>query len=84
MFYSHEMFGKIDVAIAVLAHRPYEHIFLCAPDFDFVQDGTRKDDSFRRYQHDWYLRELNERGCHFTQLKGSIAERLEQIESVLS
>jgi len=56
MFYSHEMFGKIDVAIAVLAHRPYEHIFLCAPDFDFVQDGTRKDDSFRRYQHDWYLR----------------------------
>ncbi|MDQ8195873.1 AAA family ATPase [Coraliomargarita sp. SDUM461004] len=84
LLYSDEMFGEVDDALEVLANRQYEHIFLCEPDFDFVQDGTRKDDSFRRYQHDWYIRELNKRGHHYIQLKGSIAERLKVIESVLS
>tara|TARA_B100001971_G_scaffold213078_1_gene245137 strand:+ start:8815 stop:9885 length:1071 start_codon:yes stop_codon:yes gene_type:complete len=83
LFYSHEMFGEVDPALEDLAKRTYEYVFLCEPDFDFVQDGTRRDDAFRRLQHAWYLRELKLREIPFIRLYGTIDNRLRDIESVL-
>lgn len=52
--YSRAMFGQVAPELEILARRPYAHTLLCAPDFPFVQDGTRRDDAFRRFQHRGY------------------------------
>jgi HTH-type transcriptional repressor of NAD biosynthesis genes len=75
-FYSQDMFGIVDPALELLASRPYDHIVVCAPDFDFVQDGTRRDARFRLRQHDWYLRELQDRGLACWVVAGSLEERV--------
>jgi HTH-type transcriptional regulator, transcriptional repressor of NAD biosynthesis genes len=76
LFYSQAMFQEVDPALDVLAGRAYWRTLLCAPDFGFVQDGTRRDEQFRQSQHDWYITQLNQRGCTFTELVGSVEERL--------
>lgn len=75
LFYSQDLFGKADPVLTALAQRRYDHVFLCAPDFDFVQDGTRRGDAFRTLQHQWYARELKEREIQFSVLTGSTADR---------
>ena len=52
-----EMFGRADSTLPMLAMRPYDHYVLCSPDFEFVQDGTRRDSRLRERQHAWYLEE---------------------------
>lgn len=79
LFYSGEMFGSVASELQQLARRGYHHTFLCAPDFDFVQDGTRRDASFRAQQHDWYRRELARRGFAYTEVTGTVAERVAQV-----
>ena len=63
--------------------RRYRHLLLCAPDFDFVQDGTRQGADFRARQHAWYLAELARRRLPWTLLEGSLEQRLEQACRVL-
>lgn len=75
-FYSLDLFGAIDPALALLADQPYAATFLCAPDFPFVQDGTRRGDAFRQRQHEWYVAALNERGVAYTVLQGTLESRL--------
>ncbi len=58
LFYSHAMFGCAEPALDALAGRAYDLVVLCEPDFPFVQDGTRRDESFRMRQHRWYEAEL--------------------------
>src|SRR5439155_17477778 len=41
LFYAMHLFGHADRQLHDLAQRPYDQVLLCAPDFDFVQDGTR-------------------------------------------
>lgn len=79
LFYSREMFGKADPELERLAEQSYDHVFVCAPDFPFVQDGTRRDEAFRNAQHEWYLRELALRAVTFTVVSGSIERRLETV-----
>ena len=62
-----------------LAGRPYHHTVLCLPDFDFVQDGCRRDDTFRAQQHAWTLARLAEQGVVPLQVRGSVHERLAQV-----
>lgn len=76
LFYSHAIFGRAERALEGLADTHYDHVFLCAPDFPFVQDGTRRDDAFRHEQHRWYRRELCARGIDFIELTGSLEERI--------
>lgn len=83
-FYSLEMFGQADPALLMLAARPYDVYFVCAPDFPFVQDGTRRDDAFRLRQHAWYLDALERRGVRPTLLAGPLGARLEQAARLLS
>jgi nicotinamide riboside kinase len=84
LLYSRDLFGRADPELERLATRHYDHVFLCAPDFAFVQDGTRRGEAFRRQQHDEYLRELATRGVPFTLLEGSPQQRVATALRVLA
>lgn len=84
MFYSQAMFNRVDDQLRIMADRKYHRVFLCAPDFDFVQDGTRVDEAFRQQQHQWYLEELNRRGVCFHLLKGELTTRTKTVLAALS
>lgn len=76
LFYSREMFGRADPALEAMADAPYEHFLLCAPDFDFIQDGTRRDVDFRQQQHVWYLDQLSRRELPYVLLTGPLEQRI--------
>ena len=61
LFYSQELFGSADPELVALAERHYDRVLLCKPDFEFVQDGTRRDTAFREHGHRWYQAELAKR-----------------------
>jgi len=81
--YAEEMFGVVDPAVERLAGREYAHVFLCAPDFPFVQDGTRRDAAFRARQHACYERELARRGVRYDLLTGTVDKRCAQVRARL-
>lgn len=83
-FYCVEMFGRAEAALLELAGHDYDLVVLCAPDFPFIQDGTRRDDSFRLRQHAWYQAELARRGIAFVHVAGSVDERVRQVAQVLA
>jgi nicotinamide riboside kinase len=76
--YSGWMFDRVDDELTELAARPYHAIVLCVPDFPFVQDGTRRDETFRLQQHAWYLERLS--GCETPVLAvaGSVSARVKK------
>lgn len=76
-FYASVQFGASGEELERLARRRYDLTFLCTPDFAFVQDGTRRDETFRLFQHEWYLRALRSNGIEYVAVSGSPAERLE-------
>lgn len=84
LFYSLSLFGEAAPELRDLAGRDYDATILCAPDFPFVQDGTRCDDAFRIRQDDWYRRELAERNIPFHHASGSFERRLQWIEDLLA
>ena len=83
LLYSLDLFGKAAPELWALSARPYDVVLLCAPDFAFVQDGTRRGADFRQRQHDWYLEALAQRDTQYVLLQGSLPERLEQALHVL-
>lgn len=83
LLYSKYLFGRADPELEWLSHRRYNRTFLCAPDFEFMQDGTREGNGFRERQHEWYLKELAERNIAFTLLTGKLEERIAQVRSEL-
>ncbi|MEO8800888.1 MAG: ATP-binding protein, partial [Polyangiaceae bacterium] len=83
LFYSLHMFGKADPELERLAGRHYDDVLLCAPDYEFVQDGTRQDASFRMQQHHWYCRELEERHVPFCLIEGPLDQRLRAVSARL-
>jgi len=82
-FYSQIMFGKIDPQLEALSMAYYDMTFLCVPDFDFVQDGTRQDADFRERQHEWYVKTLIDRNINFTELKGPLEHRIQVVLKTL-
>ncbi len=83
LFYSRHMFQMADPALERLAGRAYDLTVLCAPDFPFVQDGTRQPESFRQQQHAWYIEELNRRQIPFHLVIGPFENRLHQLRPLL-
>ena len=83
LFYSKEMFNAADPLLEQMAQENYDYVFLCEPDFPFVQDGTRRDEIFRKRQHDWYVQQLSQRKIKFFRVSASIDERVEQVLSCL-
>lgn len=68
--------AQAPAALFELALRRYDMVVLCEPDFDFVQDGCRRDDSFRRAQQAWTLDRLAEQGVRPVSVRGAVAERV--------
>jgi HTH-type transcriptional repressor of NAD biosynthesis genes len=84
MLYSEHLFGRVDPALERMATSSrYDLTVLCAPDFPFVQDGTRQDDVFRRFQHQWYLDKLEARGDRWVLVRGSVEQRVRTVSEHL-
>lgn len=86
-FYCVEMFGKAEAELADLAEaagESYGLVLLCAPDFPFIQDGTRRDDGFRLRQHAWYQAELARRDIAYVEVGGTLEDRVGQVARLLA
>ena len=77
--YSLWMFGRASDELALRAQRPYDLYVLCEPDFPFVQDGTRRDESFRTTQQAWYENQLSVPTNAIVRVTGPIAKRVESL-----
>ena len=82
--YSQFLFGKVAPKVEALAARPYHHTVLCAPDFPFVQDGTRQEPGFRDEQHRRYRRELAAREIPYLTVGGTVAQRVNRVADALA
>ena len=78
------MFGRAEQELAQLAEHRYDLVLLCAPDFPFIQDGTRRDGDFRARQHAWYRDELARRGIAYVDVSGTVADRVGQVAQLLA
>jgi NadR type nicotinamide-nucleotide adenylyltransferase len=83
LFYCRHLFGRAEPALEALAARPYELVVLCAPDFPFVQDGTRQDEAFRLSQDAWYREELMRRRIPFVEATGDSRSRVASIRRAI-
>lgn len=81
LFYSLELFGRAAPELLSLADRGYGGTILCADDFPFVQDGTRRDPAFRAQQQDWYRQRLT--GHPHIIATGTLAERTSRLSDLL-
>jgi HTH-type transcriptional regulator, transcriptional repressor of NAD biosynthesis genes len=71
--------GTAPPELHALAGRAYHLTVVCSPDFDFVQDGCRRDDGFRTEQHAWTLAQLRQRGVPCLVVSGSVPVRVQQV-----
>jgi HTH-type transcriptional repressor of NAD biosynthesis genes len=76
MFYSEQMFGRVAPALRKMAEREYHKIYLCDPNIDFEQDGTRRDATFRNVGHNWYVNYLTAHEIPYTIVSGTVEERV--------
>jgi NadR type nicotinamide-nucleotide adenylyltransferase len=84
MGYSLWMFGKVNPELAALALRPYHAIVLCRPDFPFVQDGTRRVETFRLQQHTWYQEKIPTLNCPAFEATGNLSQRIAAVTEWLA
>jgi NadR type nicotinamide-nucleotide adenylyltransferase len=69
--------GHYDPVVeALAAERRYDLTLLTAPDFPFVQDGTRESEAIRHAMHGWFVDVLKAEGGSYRLLEGSPEERL--------
>ena len=71
--------GQAPAALHAMARRHYDLAVLCLPDFDFVQDGCRRDDAFRHEQHAWTEAQLVLLGTKTLRVSGSVAQRVQAV-----
>ena len=76
--------GQAPPELQALARRTYDLTVVCEPDFDFVQDGARRDKSFRAEQHAWTLARLRAMGVPWLAVHGPVPARVEQVLKCLS
>lgn len=81
LFYCRELFQRAAPELETLARRPYHHLLLCADDFAFQQDGTRRDPDFRSKGQLWYCELLQQ--IRHTVMHGPVRSRIEQARAVL-
>ena len=70
-------------ALARAAERRYHHVFLCADDIPFVQDGWRDDSVWRSRAQGMVRYDLAVRGVKYTMVSGSLEDRVQQVRAVL-
>jgi NadR type nicotinamide-nucleotide adenylyltransferase len=71
--------GQAPAELHALARRHYDLQVLCLPDFEFVQDGCRRDDAFRQQQHDWALQQLAAQGVQPLVVQGPVQQRVQRV-----
>jgi HTH-type transcriptional regulator, transcriptional repressor of NAD biosynthesis genes len=71
--------GDAPAALRVMAQRHYDLVVLCHADFEFVQDGCRRDDNFRAEQEAWTVAQLTRMGQTFVRATGPLPTRLQQV-----
>ncbi len=71
--------GQAPSELLSLARRRYDLTVVCEPDFDFVQDGCRRDDGFRTAQHAWTLAQLQAQGVPCLRARGAVPARVAQV-----
>jgi HTH-type transcriptional repressor of NAD biosynthesis genes len=81
--YSRSMFGRVDPELEDLARREYALTVYCAPDFDFVQDGTRQGPAFRAEQDERIKAELLRRGIDQLEVSGPVEHRVRTVLAAL-
>lgn len=75
--------GQAPPELHALARRRYDLTVVCEPDFDFVQDGCRRDDVFRQAQHAWALAQLQAQGVPYLSAHRDVAARVAQVLACL-
>lgn len=63
---------------ALASARRYDLYLLTAPDFPFVQDGTRDGEHVRHAMHAWFVEALERRGAPWLELRGAPERRLHE------
>ena len=71
--------GQAPNELCTLAQRHYDLTVVCLPDFDFVQDGCRRDDTFRAQQHAWTMARLAAMRVMPLLVSGAAPARLSQV-----
>ncbi|MBI4783751.1 MAG: AAA family ATPase [Oscillatoriophycideae cyanobacterium NC_groundwater_1537_Pr4_S-0.65um_50_18] len=56
--------------------RDYDLYILTAPDFAFVQDGTREGEHIRLEMHQWFVEALKQKGKRYITVEGCHEERM--------
>lgn len=69
--------------LARAAEHRYHHVFLCADDIPFVQDGWRDDSVWRSRAQSLVRYDLAVRGVQYTVVSGSLEERVRQVRATL-
>ena len=81
--YAGWMFNTQPEALRELAQRPYSLTVFCESDFDFVQDGTRRNAEFQRLQQEWYEAQLASRDELVLRVRGSVSDRVAQVKKAV-
>ena len=69
--------------LAQAAETRYQHVFLCADDIPFHQDGWRDDHVWRSRAQHMVRYDLAVRGIPYTTVSGSLEERVKQVKNTL-
>ncbi|MDX2005622.1 MAG: AAA family ATPase [Meiothermus sp.] len=69
--------------IANLCNERYHHVFVCADDIPFAQDGWRDNEAWRGRMQGLVLHDLDSRGIPYTLVWGSLEGRVRQVRQVL-
>jgi len=83
LWYSIDGYGHADPTLAGLAWRTYDLTLVCAPDFAFVQDGTRSSEDFRLRHDRWIRAMLRARGVDYVDVRGTVDQRLAQVSALI-
>ncbi len=70
-------------ALAQAAETRYHHVFLCADDIPFEQDGWRDDAIWRSRAQGMVRYDLAVRGIRYTEVHGSLEQRIALVKAVL-
>lgn len=83
--YSMFYFGRVDAALAALAAtRRYALTLVTAPDTPWVADGLQRESaSVRMTVHARLITQLEQYGCDYRLLTGTLSERLQQADHAL-
>ena len=71
--------GDAPPELRALAGRRYDRVVVCAPDFAFVQDGTRRDADFQQRQHALTTALLAATGTPRLDAIGTLEARLDRV-----